>query len=402
MATKNKMTLKKIELEEFLTVALSTPQSDPSDNTCIWGIPTNLVGLSGIGKTERVSAIGRSMGLKVWPVYVTTKQPEDFTGALVPTPNGIIIECILPAARRCIEDGCGIIFLDEISDARPAVQAACHSFVNERRVGDHVLPPRTRIVLAMNPPERATAGFGLSGPMANRMAHVDYPTPSWEDWVSWLQHQNKLNLDKVGDLETKVRKNYPNVWPTVVGLGAGYMKARQGEGLHKQPDPDHPDIGKAWPSPRTWNWTLRAIAAVRCLGAAKDLELQFAKSLLGDGTATELFAWLRDNDLGNPEEMLLNGWQPSITRADRDYACIQSMTAFATSRQSTKDKYLFATKLWHILKNVIEKGQADLIVQSGKALVENNLANEAGDQALVTIASEVIFELTTDGMAKYA
>src|SRR5207248_8810483 len=54
----------------------------------------------------------------------------------------------------------GLLFLDELTTAPPAVQAAMLRVVLERVVGDVTLPPAVRVVAAANPPRagRRTAG----------------------------------------------------------------------------------------------------------------------------------------------------------------------------------------------------------------------------------------------------
>ncbi len=58
-------------------------------------------------------------------------------------------------AVRLVRAGRGLLFLDELSTAPPAVQAALLRLVLERRVGALTLPPGVRIVAAANP--RASA-----------------------------------------------------------------------------------------------------------------------------------------------------------------------------------------------------------------------------------------------------
>ena len=86
-------------LEQLIAVCLMTPRHEPTDPTCIWGLPLNIVGLSGGGKSERVAAACRAIGLPLQTVFPASKQPEDFGGAPFATPDGIVIECILPQAE---------------------------------------------------------------------------------------------------------------------------------------------------------------------------------------------------------------------------------------------------------------------------------------------------------------
>lgn len=402
-------------IEQLLTVALLTPLGDPRNPATIWGVPINLVGLSGIGKSDRIRAIGRTVGLNVYPVYCTTKQPEDFTGVPVPVGDGIVLECILPAARACINDGRGVIFLDEISDARPTVQAALHSFINDRQVGDHILPPKTRILLAMNPIEYATAGYGLSPAMANRMGHVEYKAPTSEEWGNWLFGRTPPPIANMHNGEQLVVERFYDHWPKVQALGYEFMK-RKGDGedgvLHRQPEPGSDKAGGPWPSHRTWTWLLHAIAAVRCLDTQKpdkknprqlqSLELAFAKALVGAGAAKEWTQFVAASDLPDPEDMVKKGWQPT-NRIDYNHAALGSLTSYVTNRSSRPEQLQAATAAWIILKGCIDAGFADITLRPAQDLIDAKLAHEGKVPAdLQTAAEEVICQLSMKRFTEFS
>jgi len=77
-------------------------------------------------------------------------------------------------AVRLVQAGKGLLFLDELSTAPPAVQAALLRLVLERRVGALHLPPGVRIVAAANPRSSAADGWELSAPLANRFVHLQW------------------------------------------------------------------------------------------------------------------------------------------------------------------------------------------------------------------------------------
>ncbi len=65
----------------------------------------------------------------------------------------------------------GILFLDELTLAQPAMQAACFSLVLDRRCGPHVLLPGWSIVAASNYGHENGQTFSLSDPLRNRFQH---------------------------------------------------------------------------------------------------------------------------------------------------------------------------------------------------------------------------------------
>ena len=59
-----------------------------------------------------------------------------------------------------------------------------------------------------------------------------------------------------------------------------------------------------WPSPRTWTYAIRAMAAAKAVGADKSVEFTLLSSLVGEPAATEFSKWREALDLPDPEELL--------------------------------------------------------------------------------------------------
>lgn len=136
-------------------------------------IPALLWGPPGSGKTATVTAIGKAMGVNVETVIASIREPSDFSG--LPFIVDSQVHFAPPKwAHRLFESKKGILFLDEISTAAPAVQAALLRVVFERVVGDLVLPEQIAVIAAANPPNQAADGWDLSGPLANRFCHLDW------------------------------------------------------------------------------------------------------------------------------------------------------------------------------------------------------------------------------------
>src|SRR5471032_1159459 len=136
------------------------------------GVPVLLWGSPGTGKTSAVVALADAIG---WPCEVVVgsiREPTDFGGLPVVVDGGV--KLAPPAwAQRLVEAGHGLLFLDELTTAPPAVQAAMLRVVLERVVGDIKLPAAVRVVAAANPPEQAADGWELAPPLANRLVHLE-------------------------------------------------------------------------------------------------------------------------------------------------------------------------------------------------------------------------------------
>ena len=138
-------------------------------------VPVLLWGAPGTGKTSAIRAMAQTMGLPCETVIASIREPSDFAGLPIVVGDGV--RFAPPAwARRLAEAGHGLLFLDELSTAPPAVQAALLRVVLERAVGDLTLPDAVAVVAAANPPEQAADGWDLSAPLANRLCHLAWQT----------------------------------------------------------------------------------------------------------------------------------------------------------------------------------------------------------------------------------
>src|SRR5918997_1061663 len=140
-------------------------------------VPVLLWGAPGTGKTSAIRAMADAMGWPCETVIAAIREPSDFAG--LPVVRDAEVEMAPPRwAQRLASAGQGLLFLDEISTAPPAVQAALLRVVLERVVGDLELPDEVVVIAAANPPEFAAGGWDLSAPLANRFCHLDWPVES--------------------------------------------------------------------------------------------------------------------------------------------------------------------------------------------------------------------------------
>src|ERR671928_2202882 len=183
-------------------------------------VPVLLWGAPGTGKTSVVRAMADALGWPCETVIAAIREPSDFAGLPVVT-EGDVRMAPPRWAQRLAAAGRGLLFLDEISTAPPAVQAALLRVVLERVVGDLELPEDVVVVAAPNPPEQAADGWDLSAPLANRFCHLD-----------WEVDARRFAEGIAGGFPAPSVADLPEGWeagvPLTLGLVSAFISVRPG------------------------------------------------------------------------------------------------------------------------------------------------------------------------------
>jgi hypothetical protein len=370
----------KYPLETILTVSLCVPiAGDPSSAEAVWGLPVLFWGPPGIGKSERAETASGRLGLGCEVIFPSTMQPEDVNGVLIPDGKGGAVKiCMIDGVRKLIAAGKGVLFVDEVTGARPATQGALLGAILKRQFGDVKMPNSVRIVAAANPPEQAAGGWDLEPPMSNRFAHFDIGRPRAEEWVNYLLSQNLPRDTSILDYEDVLKANWGPAWAKSQGFFAGFHNKTNGRLLNKMPAEESKDRSHARPSSRTWTFAARAAAthlALRpVLAEAEDLMLDFISACIGTGAAGEFTTWLREANLPNPEDVLRNGWSPDKLRIDRNHAVYTSMVAFVIGTKEEDKRLKYAAQAYDVLDMASDAGLKDLIAPMVAQLVNRGLS----------------------------
>ena len=236
-------------------------------------MPVLLWGAPGTGKTSAIRAMAQTMGLPCETVIASIREPSDFAGLPIVVGDGV--RFAPPAwARRLAEAGHGLLFLDELSTAPPAVQAALLRVVLERVVGDLTLPDAVAVVAAANPPEQAADGWDLSAPLANRLCHL-----------AWQTDPRSVADGLAGGWAAPVVPVLPDGWQAEEilsrGLVAAFLHVRPA--LACAPPSDAASAGRGWPSPRTWEMAARLMAAAGASGTGDEARSALIRGAVGEG-----------------------------------------------------------------------------------------------------------------------
>jgi len=144
----------------------------------IWGAP-------GIGKSSIVKEIAVKNQLSFIDLRLSLLDPTDLKG--IPFfdeehREGVWAKpSFLPKEKDTRR---GILFLDEINTAPPAVQASAYQLILDRRVGEYSLPEGWSIIAAGNRENDRGVVYRMPPPLANRFVHFDMEV-DFGDWKSW-------------------------------------------------------------------------------------------------------------------------------------------------------------------------------------------------------------------------
>ncbi|MGW5437960.1 AAA family ATPase [Nocardia asteroides] len=355
-------------------------------------LPVLLWGEPGIGKTAALTQLADSLDLPLTTVIASVHEPSDFSGLPIigddPAAHGVPMA---PPewAVRLAKAGRGLLFLDELSTAPPAVQAALLRVVLERRIGALRLPLGVRIVAAANPRSSAADGWELSPPLANRFVHLQ--------WT----HDHDVVVRGLGG--TWPRATLPHLDPERLPAAVSFARravcgllAARPKLVHQMPTTET-RRGGAWASPRSWDMALRLIAFATAAGAGRDVLSILVRGAVGDGPGFELLTSIDRMDLPDPEVLLADPAAADLPeRGDLRQAVLDGVVA-AVRKRPDRARWDAA---WAVLVKAVETGAPDLVVVPATTLATLRHENWDVPAAIERLAGVVSVSHTADRAAE--
>ncbi len=266
--------------------------------------PVMLWGPPGIGKSQLVRTVAERQGAGLVDVRLSQMEPTDLRGIPFRRDDEVVwsVPALLPDADR---DGTyGILFLDELTAAPPAVTAAAYQLILDRRLGEYHVPVGWSICAAGNRHGDRGFTYVMPAPLANRFTHYEVE-PHLDDWVAWA---HAASID-----------------PRVIAF------------LRFRPDLlfdfDAARNPVAFPSPRTWEYAHRALVK---FGGAAELLLPALQACVGPAAGAEFKAFADHMEkLPDLDVIIAGGAAPVPQGIDLQYGVAAALVRRAVLARQT-------------------------------------------------------------------
>ncbi len=303
-------------------------------STMIWGAP-------GIGKSSIVSKAAQDAAVNFIDVRLSQLAPTDLRGLPVPSkPSGrgeIGVSMWYPP-EFLPKEGRGILFLDELNMAPPAMQGVAQQLILDRKVGNYTLPNGWLIWAAGNRKEDRSSVFEMPRPLANRFLHLEVEA-TYDCFKSYALRQNLAEQ--------------------IIAF-LGYRPAL----LHQSNINEY-----AWPSPRSWEMASHLLQAGLPIHSA-----------VGVGAAEEFNSYLDVYNRIPNLDLILSGSGQNI-QFPKEASCKWATTTALTTRSKQSNEVL------HVFHWLIEKGSAEWV-----QLYASDIVNQFKRRNQLTGLAKVLME----------
>ncbi len=260
--------------------------------------PVMLWGPPGVGKSQMVAQVAARHSAPVIDIRLSQMEPSDLRGIPFRVEGRVdwAIPSILPDARR--HGPAGVLFLDEITSAPPAVSAAAYQLILDRRLGDYQVPAHWAIFAAGNRQGDRGVTYSMPAPLANRFSHFEVET-HLDDWVSWA-YANGIDERVIAFLRFRPELLFDF-------------------------DPAHNPV--AFPSPRSWEFAHRGL---RKFEDHPELLQGTLQACVGPAAGIELTAFVNSLDQMPDLDAIVAGEQVLVPREiDLQYAVAAALVGRA-------------------------------------------------------------------------
>lgn len=265
----------------------------------IWGPP-------GVGKSELVAQVAGQHNVPLIDIRLSQLEPSDLRGIPFRVDNHVewAVPQMLPDAEKHGE--AGIMFLDEITSATPAVSAAAYQLILDRALGEYRVPDGWAIFAAGNRQGDRGVTYSMPTPLANRFTHYEFDV-NMDDWVLWA-HGNNIDERVIGFLRFRPELLFDF-------------------------DPALDPV--AFPTPRSWEFTHRALQKFDTNSPVLANAIQ---ACVGNAAGIELGAFIANlENLGDVDEIIDGKDIAAPDSIDLQYALASALVGRAVNIAAAQD-----------------------------------------------------------------
>jgi hypothetical protein len=304
--------------------------------------PVMLWGPPGVGKSQMVAQIAGRHGVPAIDIRLSQMEPSDLRG--IPFRVGDLVQwavpAMLPDAGR--HGPTGILFLDEITSAPPAVSAAAYQLILDRRLGEYRVPDGWAIFAAGNRQGDRGVTYSMPAPLANRFSHFEVDT-HLDDWAAWA-YGSGIDERLIGFLRFRPELLFDF-------------------------DPAHNPV--AFPSPRSWEFAHRALKKFEDLPELLQGTLQ---ACVGPAAGIELTAFVNSLDRMPDLDAICRGETVPVPREiDLQYAVAAALVGRAIRAREGGDGGEVVDHILHYARRFPEREMGVMLVSDLHRAIGNRL-----------------------------
>jgi hypothetical protein len=148
-------------------------------------------GVHGIGKSQRAEAYAKNRGYLCEPLFLSHQETGDLIG-IPEVKDGVTYWSVPVWLKRMYEaqergQKC-VLFLDELNRARLDVRQSALQLVLCKQIHQHVLPPGTLVIAAVNPDDEYQVAE-LDVALNDRFVVIELK-PDTEEWIGWAKNNS--------------------------------------------------------------------------------------------------------------------------------------------------------------------------------------------------------------------
>lgn len=335
----------------------------------VWGLVLNYEGPPGVGKTARIRQESRRAGLHMHRLSAASGGAGAFGATPVPEDGHITYPLPEWVTDFQAHESRGVLFLDEIQFAagKPDIEPALMSLLDERVIGNERIPGGVRIAAACNS-AAISGGLEMLEALENRMGWINVPF-DFDAFHNWLQHAHNGETQPEVDpakLEAEVLALWQPAYQNALKQVGMFLKTHQHLACVDKEQPEWAGK-KSRPTPRTWEYAARAMAASKIHGLTEVETASFVAAFIGVETEAQFAAYIESLGLPTAREVLSGMWRHNPQRLDVTAIVLANVTAYLRNGSQNPDDD--AEAFWTILNDLIDAGVSDLVVPIGGVLV---------------------------------